>query len=334
MPSVLRLGSLGLAATVLLSACSASLPPQLPDAPAASRGPVPRPPIEGQVMQEAMPDFPSDVQPLATVPRAPQPPVGTRDRGLILPTGGGITLDRLYEDLPPSIPQQSAHDWLSPLPGAIPQGFGQPVPGGIEGAYPGAIPELLAYQALARCRYYRYMNFWVPYILVGGTYYPYAYSPYYDPRLKGMCAYPVFYDYGNYCYPYYFLSLRYRYGYLDWEYHWPLYRSRYRYRYHDDVYQYRRYWSLGDFQNWLDYRSRYGRKDRPHEYRPKERDDTTRGRDDDTEVRPKRQGDERHVRRNGRPKGTSSEKRSVRQSRDRDDRRGDRRSQSDDDTTD
>ncbi len=261
MQKVLRYGSLGLAATLLISACTPAMTTPPTDGPAH-----PLAPFAGEAFPEDLaPAFPGDVQPLQTAPQAPQPPLSVNERGLVLPTGGNVSLDQLYEDLPSSIPQEEAGDWLSPMPGAIPEGFGQGVPGGIGpdsfgpggyGAYPGIIPDLLTYNALARCMYFRYMNFWVPYFLVGNCYYPYAYSPYYNAALSGLYAYPLFYSYGDYCYPYYFLSSRYRYGYLDWEYYWPTYRSKYRHRYDDDFRHYRGRWGSRHFKGWLDDRRR------------------------------------------------------------------------------
>jgi hypothetical protein len=266
MQKVLRYGSLGLAATLLISACTPAMTTPPTDAPTG-----PLAPAAGETFSEDFaPDFPSDVQPLQTAPQAPQPPVATNDQGLVLPTGGNVSLDQLYQDLPSSIPQDEASEWLSPMPGAIPQGFGQGFPGGFGpdalgpggyGAFPGAIPELLTYNALARCLYFRYLNFYIPYFLVGNAYYPYAYSPYYNAALRGLYAYPIFYAYNNYCYPYTFVSSRYRYGYLDWEYYWPTYRSRHHHRYDDDFRSYRRHWSPRYFQGWLESR----RGDRNHD---------------------------------------------------------------------
>ncbi len=286
MQKVLRFGSLGLAATIMIAACvpAATVPPS----------PSPGNPAMQDLLQPAAgeedvdPAFPSDVQPLQTAPSAPQPPVTVKDQGLVLPSGESLTMDRLYQDLPPSIPQDEASQWLAPMPGAVPQGFGQPLtgaPGPLGpdgyGAFPGAIPDLLTYNALARCLYFRYQNFYVPYFLVGNAYFPYAYSPYYDDALRGLYAYPLFYGYGNYCYPYTFLSSRYRYGYLDWEYYWPSYRSRYSHRrYQDDFRSYRRNWNSGNFRGWLTERRRdrasdgwrerfrSNRKDQPHGGRP------------------------------------------------------------------
>lgn len=288
MYNVLRYGSLGLAATILITACAPAMTTPPADGPGMNG---PQAPALGEALADgAVPAFPSDVTPLPTAPSAPQPPLSVNDQGLVLPTGGNVTLDQLYEDLPPSIPQDEASEWLSPMPGAIPQGFGQPLPGGIGpeafgpmgyGAYPGIIPELLSYNALARCLYFRYLNFWIPYYLIGNAYYPYAYSPYYDARLSGLYAYPLFYDYDDYCYPYYFLSSRYRYGYLDWEYNWPGYRSKYRHSYDDDYRRYRSRWGSREFNGWLDNRRRDGKhanwRERAREYRRGNRPDHHQG---------------------------------------------------------
>jgi len=288
MYNVLRYGSLGLAATILITACAPAMTTPPAEGPGMNG---PQAPALGEALaDDALPAFPSDVTPLPTAPSAPQPPVSVNDQGLVLPTGGNVTLDQLYEDLPPSIPQGEASEWLSPMPGAIPQGFGQPMPGAIGpealgpmgyGAYPGIIPDLLSYNALARCLYFRYMNFWVPYYLIGNAYYPYAYSPYYDARLSGLYAYPLFYSYGDYCYPYYFLSSRYRYGYLDWEYNWPSYRSKYRHSYDDDFRRYRNRWGSREFNGWLDNRRRDGKhanwRERAREYRRGDRPDHRQG---------------------------------------------------------
>ncbi len=265
MRNVLRYGSLGLAATLLISACTPAMTAPPAEGPAA---PTPLAPAAGEFPEDLAPEFPSDVQPLQLAPEAPQPPLTVNDQRLVLPTGGNVSLDQLYQDLPASIPQDEASEWLGPMPGAIPQGFGQPGaigpgalgPGGY-GAFPGAIPELLTYNALARCLYFRYLNFYIPYYLVGNAYYPYAYSPYYNPGLRGLYAYPIFYGYGDYCYPYTFLSSSYRYGYPDWEYYWPLYRSRFTHHYDDDFRSYRRHWGRREFHGWLDNR----RRDRNHE---------------------------------------------------------------------
>lgn len=259
MATKLRLGSLGLSATLFLVACAPATPvtPSVPDTAPATVGPLA--PADAalppEFAGEPIPEFPQDVQPLALAPNAPQPPLTVGPQGLILPNGGAVNLDNLDQELPPSIPQDQAPDYLSPMPGTVPEGFGQLPPQLAEGAYPGAIPDLFTYNALARCLYYPYGSFWVPYILVNGAYYPYAYSPYYDAHLRGLYAYPLFYSYGNYCYPYTFVASTYRYGYLDWEYYWPTYRSRYRYRYHEDYGQYRRYWGMDQFQGWLNRRN-------------------------------------------------------------------------------
>lgn len=275
MQKVLRLGSLGLAATLMISACAPAVttpPPATPEADAPYAGEL--------VAEEEAPAFPEDVKPLPLTQEAPQPPVTTNEQGLILPNGGNLTLDQIYQDIPSQIPQDEASQWLSPLPGAIPQGFGT-VPTAIDPAifgaagyvaYPGVIPALLSYNALARCLYFRYLNFWIPYYLVGNVYYPYAYSPYYDAVFAGYYAYPIFYAYGGYCYPYYFLSKRYCYGYPDWEYYWPSYRAKHRHhRYDDDFKKYRNRWNSRHLRSWLESRRRDSReqnwRERAREYR-------------------------------------------------------------------
>lgn len=262
MATKLRLGSLGLSATLFLVACAPVAPvtPSVPDTTPATVGPLAPADaaIPPEFAGEPIPEFPQDVQPLALAPSAPQPPLTVGPQGLMLPNGGAVNLDNLDQELPPSIPQDQAPDYLSPMPGNIPQGFGQMPPQGTEGVFPGTFPDLFSYNALARCLYYRYQNFWVPYILVNGAYYPYGYSPYYNVGWRGYCAYPLFYSYGGYYYPYTFLTRAYRFGYLDWEYYWPTYRSRYRHRYNEDYGHYRRYWSMDHFQRWLDRRKHGG----------------------------------------------------------------------------
>jgi|GEM_PF-3414713 len=306
MQKVLRYGSLGLAATLMISACAPAMTTPPTD---ESSQPVPSAPPAGQAFADNFaPAFPSDVTPLKTAPAAPQPPVSIKDQRLVLPTGANVSLDQLDEDLPPSIPQGEAGDWLSPMPGAIADGYGGgpggmgpgPIgPGGIGpgpigpggfgpggfgpgvgpggfgpgpigpdffgpggfGAFPGVFPDLLTYNALARCLFYPYKSFWVPYLLVGDCYFPYAYSPFYDDALSGCFAYPLFYDDGDLCYPYTFLSSRYRYGYADWEYNWPSYRSKHNRRYDDDFRRHRNRWGSREFEGWLDNRRRDRKQD-------------------------------------------------------------------------
>ncbi|MNX18819.1 hypothetical protein D3C86_487250 [compost metagenome] len=300
MQKVLRYGSLGLAATLIISACAPAVTTPPTD---ESYKSVPPSPATGQAFADDFaPAFPSDVTPLQLAPKAPQPPLSVKDQRLVLPTGANVSLDQLDEDLPPSIPQGEAGDWLSPMPGAIAEGYGQPLPGGPGGigpgpvgpggfgpdgfgpgfgpggfgpgpigpdffgpggfgAFPGVFPDLLTYNALARCLFYPYKSFWVPYLLVGDCYFPYAYSPFYDDALSGCYAYPLFYDDGDLCYPYTFLSSRYRYGYADWEYNWPSYRSKHNRRYDDDFRRYRSRWGSREFQGWLDNRQRDHKQD-------------------------------------------------------------------------
>lgn len=272
MRKLLRFGSLGLAATLLISACAAptpSTPPALPsEEPAANDVLAPSQGLDpNETLAELpAPVFPESVAPLPMAPPAPQPPVTVKGNGLFLPTGGNVNMENLYQDLPPSIPQDEAADWLGPLPGAIPEGFGgvpAPAPGflggGAYGAFPGVIPDLLTYNALARCLYFPYGGFYVPYYLVGGAYYPYTYSPYYDTLYSGYYAYPLFYGYGGYCYPYTFLSSNYWYGYADWEYFWPSYRTRFsHHRYRDDFDAFERRGGSRHFRGWISKRHREG----------------------------------------------------------------------------
>lgn len=323
MRKLLRFGSLGLAATLVISACAAPTPtttPTLPsDEPAASDVLAPN----ETLAELPAPAFPEDVAPLPMAPTNAQPPVTVKGNGLVLPTGGNVSLDNLYQDLPPSIPQDEASQWLGPLPGAIAEGFGGVpapgagvLPGGAYGAFPGVIPDLLTYNALARCLYFPYGGFYVPYYLVGGAYYPYTYSPYYDTLYSGYYAYPLFYGYGGYCYPYTFLASNYWYGFADWEYYWPLYRSRYsHHRYRDDYDAFERRGGSRHFKGWI---SKRGGNDNWRErYRSNRRDDWRDGQDRDHRAG---RGDGRHGKgsevRQGRGEGRHGKGSEVRQGRD------------------
>ncbi|HBN08079.1 MAG TPA: hypothetical protein DD435_05335 [Cyanobacteria bacterium UBA8530] len=253
--------SLGIAATFLLSACAGPVPspatPQEPMNPPAAidqNNVYPAPTVKTPDVGSTMLPQPSTTQvsPITQTTQAPQPPSLIQNGSLSTPTGGAVSLDQMWQQLPTSIPAAQAGQYLQPMTGQLAANFGSTVPGAAPGVYPGYMPELYNYGALSSCLYYNYNGFYVPYLLASGAYYPYVYSSLYNPLLLNACVYPLFYGYGGFIYPYYFLANDYCGGFLDDECNWPLYRSGRDFDVDND--RRHRRWGKRDFDQWVDRR--------------------------------------------------------------------------------
>lgn len=256
--------SLGLAATLMLSACAQPAttapvaPPQdttmlrqnTPNAPVEQVAAPQQEQQEQQAQDTSVPEPSSQqVSPLESV-QAPPAPNMAQNGGLTGPNGSMITLDGLGGQIPACIPQPQATQYLQPITGIANYPYAT-TPFGSQGCGQGLMPELMNYGALSHCLYYPYQGYYIPYILAGGNYYPYCYAPYYNTAWANSYIYPMFYSYGNNYYPYYLYSNDYYGGYCDWEYNWSGYRNRNDHDWDHDRQQYSNRWNNERFAGWL-----------------------------------------------------------------------------------
>lgn len=185
----------GLVASFVLSACTAPVntpSPVVPNNPSD-----PNPSLQWREDRVETP-APADVQ----VPDASASPTMVQNGNLVGANGSTITLNQLSGQIPTSIPQAQATQYLQPLSNIA----SYPAMGAYNygaygyGAYAGCAPGYTGYGAYGNYLYYPYQGYYIPYYLYGGCYYPYAYN------YAGAYVYPLYYGYMGSYYPYYFYA--------------------------------------------------------------------------------------------------------------------------------